>query len=721
MALLVLAGVARAEVEPALKARLVGRVYEQGSINAIPHARILSPAGSTEADDEGRFQLALEAGEIEVVIVDDAHEPLHVKERLVAGQGLAVEYRLTPLQHARYRSTVKGAERREGERFTLREEELHQAPGTLGDPFRVIALLPGVAQPLPLLPYYVVRGASPGENGFFLDGMRVPQLFHFLVGGGVVHGRLVDRLDFYPGTYDVQFGRYVGGIIDAETRPAREGGYHGEIELRLYDVSAYVEAQLPRGVKLEVAGHYGYPSFIIHAIDDRVSLDYGDYQLRLDWKGLTVEALGSYDGLTIAMDETTNGVLTRVPSDLKLQFHRLQVRDRERFGRHALEVALVGGYDEMITFGSTGVHKWSLAWRAYLESKWKWFRLNVGTDGELSRFTAQNFGDASAPAAPDQFGDLAGNRDGVVAGAYAEGTAELLDKRLKLTAGVRADVYHAGPVTLLGIDPRFLAGLQLLPWLRVTAGIGLYQQPPSFPVALPGIDTFALQLGLQRAWQGSAGVEAKLPLDFSLKLTGYYSRFYNVNDPVVDFAPAVCTSPPPESLSGLPAQITRQIDGDAYGMELLLRRSAGRVTGWIAYTLSRSERIYSCGLRPSDFDQAHILNVVVQARLPWKLLAGARLYVATGRPVTILQLDGTTTVRNNTRLPDYVQLDLRIDREWLFRKWALAAFIEVVNATYSQSNFGIQYPVVDGVRRYDMPSLNGFHWILPSLGLRGRF
>src|SRR5262249_12268979 len=153
-----------------------------------------------------------------------------------------------------------------------------------------------------------------------------------------------------------------------------------------------------------------------------------------------------------------------------------------------------------------------------------------------------------------------------------------------------------------------------------------------------------------------------------------------------DFGPAICTTPPPESLTGLPAAIIRQVDGEAFGMELLLRRHAGRFTGWIAYTLSRSERLYSCGLRPSDYDQSHVLNVVLQVRLPWKLMVGARLFVSTGRPVTLLDPpDGRTTVRNNARLPDFVQLDLRIDREWIFKRWALSAFLEALNITYSES------------------------------------
>jgi hypothetical protein len=96
--------------------------------------------------------------------------------------------------------------------------------------------------------------------------------------------------------------------------------------------------------------------------------------------------------------------------------------------------------------------------------------------------------------------------------------------------------------------------------------------------------------------------------------------------------------------------------------------------------------------------------------------------VATGRPVTVLEPpDGRSTVRNNTRLPPYVQLDLRLDREWIFKKWALSLAIELLNVTYSEVVFGLQYPTIDGITRYDQPSVNGFRWILPSINLRGRF
>jgi len=81
------------------------------------------------------------------------------------------------------------------------------------------------------------------------------------------------------------------------------------------------------------------------------------------------------------------------------------------------------------------------------------------------------------------------------------------------------------------------------------------------------------------------------------------------------------------------------------------------------------------------------------------------------------------SLRNNWRMPPYVQVDIRLDREWLFRRWALSVFLEVVNLTYSQSAFGVDYAysAVTGGPDYSHPMVQGFSWVLPSLGVRGRF
>lgn len=640
---------------------------------------------------------------------------------------------------------------KESEHFSVSGVPLRTAPGTLGDPFRVVSLLPGVASPLPGLPIYSIRGASPGTSGFFLDGMRLPQLFHLLIGGAVVYANLVDQVDFYPSGYDASLGRLAGGAISATTRPARDDGQHVELQVRLYDVSGLVELKLPHQVRVTVSGHYGYPGPILQAVEDRIRLSYWDYQLRLDYRGLTVQALGSYDSLEIKNPEGSAYVSAQ---NSRLLFHRLQVRERLRRGPVQLEAALYGGYDEAGDVAGRGVRKLALGWRALVQARWSRFKLQGGVDGELAQFDGQRFDlglrnlafvrDAEGPArvsgkdpdrTPDELGDLGRPRTGVTNSLWAQGSVELYPRRATLTVGARLDVYHAGGVTLLGVDPRAQLELVLQPWLRMHVGGGVYQQPPSFPLLLPGIDTFALQLGLQRATGGSVTEEFKLPADLTLSATGFYQLFSNVTD-LPPLGTLSCAPPPPESLTGTTATLMRVTDGAAYGLEVLLRRTRGRFTGWIAYTLSRSERVYPCGVRPADYDQTHVLNVVAQVQLPRGFALGARLLVSTGRPETLLPptqpindsmlglTDGNPGVRNNIRLPNFVQLDVRADKTWQFRRFYVAAFLEVINATFSRTNLYLSYPDAETATvggTYGKPEIIGFQWILPSIGVRGGF
>ena len=530
--------------------------------------------------------------------------------------------------------------------LTLNAEELQTLPGSRGgEPFSVIGVLPGVTTPIPLLPIYVVRGSSVGMSGYLLDGMRLPQLFHLVVGGGVVHRRLIDHMDFYPSAYGAAFGRTAGAVAAAETRPARDG-YHGEVQVRLFDVSALAEATLPGDVRVVAAGSYGYPGPLLKAIAG-LDLNYWDYALRADWRGFMLEAIGSYDSVTVPKSSNVDGKPVQFDDELRLAFHHLQLRYRGRRGAPSgkgepvrstvidYEAALVGGYDEMRIFGGAGVRKLFAGARASLKARLRRLQVAAGLDGELARFTEGGL--PTADRLPDTLGELAGARDGLVGGAYAEGTLELVPGELLVTLGARVDAYHSRGLTVVGFDPRLSLRYMPTGWLTLRSGLGLYQQPPSFPVPLPGIDTFALRLGLQRALHAALGQELTLPFGLTLGATGFYQRFQNSNDVVLDLAPLVCTSPPPESLTGYLARVTRQVDGASFGMELMLRRKAGLVSnrgagaalaisGWLAYTLSRSERAFACGLAPADYDQTHVLNAVVQVRLPWRLMVGGRLF-----------------------------------------------------------------------------------------------
>lgn len=617
-------------------------------------------------------------------------------------------------------------------------EAARSTAGTLGDPFRVIGLLPGVATPLPMLPMFAVRGASPGMSGFYIDGMRVPQLFHMLIGGGVIHPGLIDQIEFHPGAYDVRFGRQNGGVATASTRPVPNDRHHLEAELRLLDVSALLSLRLPQGVRISVSGHYGYPGPILAAIDKRIKLDYWDYQLRIDFRGFSLQALGSYDTFDLSLGNLVDNLSS---PNLHMSFHRLQLRHRWAGRQHATELALVAGLDQAGASPERVVRKLFTGFRASLQARWARVQLLGLLEGELSSFhtsgldlsrlIAWTMGGAEPTLAFGEgrigydsnrsLGEIGEARTGGTLGTALQLSLSIVKDRLDLTLGARADLYTSGGFLVLGFDPRAQLRLRLMDWLALRIAGGVYQQPPSFPIQLPGIDTFALQLGLQRALHAAVTESLTLPRGLSLELTGYYQRFAGVTDLPALGVPA-CAPPTSDRLSGATASLMRLVDGSARGLEVLLRRDGRRFTGWLAYTLSHSERAYPCGLRPSDFDQTHVLNLVGQVSLPRGFRIGARLYFATGRPQTqFLIPNWQDTPRNNLRLPDYAQLDLHAEKLWPLRRGQLVLSFDLLNSTFSESALMLYYSrserTAGGVNLAE-PQLSAFRWLLPSLGLR---
>jgi len=127
--------------------------------------------------------------------------------------------------------------------------------------------------------------------------------------------------------------------------------------------------------------------------------------------------------------------------------------------------------------------------------------------------------------------------------------------------------------------------------------------------------------------------------------------------------------------------VTLQGEQEAYGFEALFKKSLGKLSGWVAYSYSRStmlvdsplsgERINFGKPYPSNFDRPHNLSVVTNVKLNRRLSFSANLVYNTGRPVTypvsIYYLDGMEFVdysdRNSYRIPDYFRVDFSINLE----------------------------------------------------------
>src|SRR4029077_20631359 len=150
----------------------------------------------------GTFELRVAPGRHHVQIQTAGHDTAERAVDVVTGVAEAVQlFRIAPrLTGERYETTVRST-RPEIQQVALSGEEARGVAGTGNDPLRVIASLPGVQQIVWPASIYVVRGANPGNTGFYLDGVRVPALFHIGLGPSAIHPYLIGGVDFYPGSY----------------------------------------------------------------------------------------------------------------------------------------------------------------------------------------------------------------------------------------------------------------------------------------------------------------------------------------------------------------------------------------------------------------------------------------------------------------------------------------------------------------------------------------
>jgi hypothetical protein len=605
--------------------------------------------------------------------------------------------------------TVRG-ERREIGQTTLRADEVREMPGAFGDAFRAVEALPGVTPTMSGFPYFFVRGAPPNNNGYFVDGVRVPLLFHIALGPSVIHPGLLERVDFYPGAPPARFGGVAGAVIAGRTRePATEA--HGEANLRLVDAGTLLEAPFADGrASALVAGRFGYPGPILSAFSD-VRLGYWDYQSRLAWRAgprdtLSVFGFGSHD--LLAHEGGHEDIEDdQVVEDLVSDFHRIDLRYDRALDDGQIRLAGTLGYDSQGADG-TYLRDHSAALRLEYEQQLaRGVRLRAALDGALDDYSVRH----STPVDPETGGTPSNAeppRTNLTAGAGLDVVLRPA-RGVELVPGVRVSVFDSAHArardTLVAVDPRLSARTLLARGVAAVSSLGLVHQYPALRVgALPApvVTAPGFPEGtreLQRVFQASQGLEVALPWEFLVTGTGFLSRSSGLTDltgSCQQLEPP--TAPPgadPREDAPFYCPSNEPVEGHAYGFELSLRRPLTEgVSAWLSYTLSRSVRethflrldgTTATETVPSDFDRTHLLNAIFAFDLGRNWRAGSRFVFYTGSPYSELSGNVPTPPYNSHRHPAFYRVDVRLEKRWRFAEGRSVAFVlEGQNVTLSK-------------------------------------
>jgi hypothetical protein len=721
-----------AEVGPMparLLVKLAGKVQARGTRQPLAGALVHAGVGDgttveVETGADGAFSLEVLPGAHKLRVQCPGYAPL-TWPVTVAADVTDLVVRLEPRATGERYETVVTSEPRPEPVIPLRREELVRTAGSLGDPMRVIESLPGVVQSTWPLPFYAIRGANPGNTGFFIDGVRAPALFHFALGPSVLHPFFIEEVEFYPGGYPIHYGRYASGIVAAKTTTPATDRLHVSADVRLFDAGGIAAMPWDDGKgTVAVAGRYSYTGYLLSRFSSAYSLDYWDYQLRVDHTlgpgKLSLFAFGSGDTLRQKQpDDTDWGFVNQpvliTPGVAKLTFHRAQLRWDGQVAKGRFTAAVVGGIDDstvsitslfslpvgtrMLTLAPRVAERWSVR---------RWLDVEIGADAELQRARPTSLVALTGGFLAENYEtDLFHDRTIVSAGAYLGLTLRVSD-RLTLGPGLRYDGYFEQGVERFAPSPRLQARVRLGARDFLKATVGQFSQMPSLPVGVPGFESFGLATyGLQRSRQASVGFESalaeRLGIDVNLDTTLFYQRLQ-----LTDLRNSLIPDPQTPDLLE-PRQ------GESYGLEVMLRRPMKhKLYGWLAYTLSRSQRVVDGIIVPSDWDQRHIVNLVVGYRWPRNYSTSVRFHYNSGRPYPVYN-ERTRDVDGYIRLPGFPQLDLRADKRFVFDSFVLDAYVELVNATLSREVFD--------VKRQASGTLTEKYYrlVLPSVGVHVEF
>ncbi len=611
--------------------------------------------------------------------------------------------------------------------------EIEKIPGGNRDILKVLQSLPGVASNPGFRNDIIIRGGAPSENKFYLDGIEVPVINHFQTQGatggpvGIVNTDLIRSVDFYASAFSANRGNTVSSLIEFTQKTGNPERFDVRATLGTSDAGITIDGPLGDNTALIASVRQSYLQVLFKLIKLPFLPTYNDFQfnLRTDFENsqLSIIGIGAID--TFALNENVNDDVT----------------DEETLKRNRYILANIPVQDQWNytiganykVFKENGTQQFVLSRSVWDNSAIKYFENSgIATDLLLdydsreienkfrfeNRFTSNGytlnigFGLEQASYTNTTFQRIA-NSAGTDVRNY-DTTLEMfkyalfgqLSKRyfndnLTLSAGFRFDANNYNNEMknpLNQFSPRVSLNYALSSTWSLNATTGLYQQLPAYTILGFRDNTNVLvnkdRLKFLNATHVVLGVENRPSETTKVTLEGFYKGYRNYPFSVRDQI----------SLANLGSdfgvvgteEVTSDSEGRAYGFEFLAqKKSYNGLYGILSYTYVRSEfKNSSNQYLPATWDNRHLLTFTGGKKLQKNWEVGIKYRLVGGRPYTPYDLNASSLIANynvtnqgildfsrlnSLRFSTFSQLDVRIDKTWYWKKWALNFYVDVQN------------------------------------------
>lgn len=655
-------------------------------------------------------------------------------------------------------------------------QEIEKSPGANRDISRIVQSYPGVAfSPIGYRNDLIVRGGSPSENRFYLDGVEIPNINHFSTQGasggpvGILNADLIREVNFYTGAFPTDKGNALSSVLDFKLRDGDMERNSLKATLGASEVSLASNGHLGKKTSYLVSVRQSYLQFLFDMLGLPFLPTFTDAQFKLKTRfdarnELTVLGLGGIDKMklnTKADDEDNEYILSYLPK-IQQETFTLGAVYRHYAGAHVQSVVASHSYlnnrntkyqqnDEsdpdhlMLRLRST---EQNTQLRLENSSSFRNWKVTVGTSLDYSQYSNTTF--------QKVYTDRAQTFDyhtylGIMRwGLFGTVNYTSIDERFTASLGLRADAnnYSAAMKDLSDqLSPRLSLSYQLTEHWSLSGNAGLYYQLPPY-TALGfknnnGLYANKYALRYMQVSQGSIGLNWRKGDTFEVSVEGFYKDYDKIPLSVADGIPLTCKGNDYGVIGN--ELLTSTAQGRSYGAELLLKwLIAKKLNLASSFTLFKSE--YRTDKESeyiaSAWDNRFIFNLRGTYNLPRHWSVGMKVSCIGGAPYTPYDADKSSLVTawnaqgkpyydytryNEERLPAFTQVDIRIDKTFYLKRCMLGFYIDLQNIAGSKlkqadvlMSTGIiknpDAPIAE--QRYVMKSLKQESGtLLPTLGI----
>ncbi len=661
--------------------------------------------------------------------------------------------------------------------------EIKRNPGGDRDISKVIRTLPGVAAIPSFRNDLIIRGGAANENRFYIDGIEIPNINHFATQGsnggprGLINVDLINEVEFYSGAYPAARGNALSSVMEFQFKDPKRDKWASNIIVGSSDIGITLEGPTGKNSGLTFSARRSYLQFLFSALGLPFLPAYNDYNLKWKWdinekNKLSILSLGALDNFT-----------------LNLKLAEDTASENFDFNRYLLDNLVINNQWNY-AFGVKWDHygeksKWTVvasrnmlqndAYKYYDNDETKARKFDYSSSEQENKLRIENkisgdgwkllygisyeyaqyfnYSNLSEynPAIQDTFRvDYRTNFNMHKYGAFIQSSKTLLNERVTLSAGLRADGNDFnGTMSNLKnqISPRVSLRYSFAPQWSFNANAGIYYQQPNYLSLGYQVDGVFVNKDMRyvSCSQAVAGVQYNWDKrNTIISVEGFY-KYYDHYPVSVNRGISIANLGADFGTVGNEALTSTGL-GRSRGVEVLYQQKFFKgLYGILAYTYVNSEFTGASGAwTPSSWDSRHLVSITGGKVLKRNWEVGFVFRFSGGLPYTPDDVAASMNIQNwdalgvavndwsqlNTqRAGVYQQLDIRVDKKWYNKRWTLDLYFDIQNALGYETQLkplldvqrdALGNPVVDpnNASQYlpnFIPNTNGT--VLPSVGI----